>query len=349
MDRHGAYPRERYEELEPLDRRGRAVLVRDRENGQLYVKKQLVTHAPEVYRQLLREPVEGMPVLLGVWPQGEELVTIEEYLPGRTLAEILAEDGPFNEYETLCIGIALCGILKALHSRRPAIIHRDIKPGNILRQPDGRIVLLDLSAAKSENPHQSRDTVLIGTAGFAAPEQYGFSASTVQTDIYSLGVLLNTLRTGALPSERRAGGQLRRIIDRCLQLYPKDRYPGVEDLARALKAAKFERIPWLPPGFRTQCWYKAIPATFYYIFIYAFCFVEYRTPDHPLYQPLSDRLQWAAIALFPVAFYCNYLGIQRLFPLMKSRNRLLRFLGLLIGPLWAVAVSAIAAVMLSPF
>jgi hypothetical protein len=191
--------------------------------------------------------------------------------------------------------------------------------------------------------------LLIGTAGFAAPEQYGFSASTVQTDIYSLGVLLNTLRTGALPSERRAGGQLRRIIDRCLQLYPKDRYPGVEDLARALKAAKFERIPWLPPGFRTQCWYKAIPATFYYIFIYAFCFVEYRTPDHPLYQPLSDRLQWAAIALFPVAFYCNYLGIQRLFPLMKSRNRLLRFLGLLIGPLWAVAVSAIAAVMLSPF
>ena len=118
MEGHGTYPRERYEELEPLDRRGHVLLVRDRENGQLYVKKQIMTHAPEVYRQLFREPVEGMPVLLGVWPQGEELVTIEEYLPGRTLAEILAEDGPFNEYETLCIGIALCGILKALRAGR---------------------------------------------------------------------------------------------------------------------------------------------------------------------------------------------------------------------------------------
>ena len=349
MEGHGAYPRERYEELEPLDRRGHVLLVRDRENGQLYVKKRLRSHAPAIYHQLLEKPVPGMPSLYGVYPEGAELVVIEEYLPGRTLAEILSEEGPFSEHDTFCIGMALCGILKALHSRRPAIIHRDIKPGNILRQPDGRTVLLDLSAAKSENLHQSRDTVLIGTAGFAAPEQYGFSASTVQTDIYSLGVLLNTLRTGALPSERRAGGQLRRIIDRCLQLYPKDRYPGVEDLARALKAAKFERIPWLPPGYRTQCWYKALPATFYYIFIYAFCFVEYRTPNHPLYQPLSDRLQWAAVALFPVAFYCNYLGIQRLFPLMKSRNRLLRFLGLLIGPLWAVVVSAVAGVMLSLF
>lgn len=349
MSEQPAYPRERYEELEPLCAKGHVVLVRDREDGRLYVKKRLRSHAPAIYHQLLEMPVPGMPSLYGVYPEGAELIVIEEYLPGRTLAEILSEEGPFSEYDTLCIGMALCGILKELHSRKPTIIHRDIKPSNVMRLPDGTIALLDLSAAKLEDPRENRDTVLIGTSGFAAPEQYGFSASTVQTDIYSLGVLLNTLCTGALPGERRAGGQLRRVIDRCLQLHPKDRYSGMDALCRALKTAKFERIPWLPPGFRTQRWYKVLPAVCYYSFVYAFCIVEYQAPGHPLYRPPAERLQWTAIALFPVLFYCNYLDIQRFFPLMKSRSRILRLVGLVIGPLWAIAVSAILATILSLF
>lgn len=331
MEGHGAYPRERYEELEPLDRRGHVLLVRDRENGQLYVKKQLVTHAPEVYRQLLRAPVEGMPVLLGVWPQGEELVTIEEYLPGRTLAEILAEDGPFNENETFCIGIALCGILKELHSRKPTIIHRDIKPSNVMRLPDGTIALLDLSAAKLEDSRENRDTVLIGTSGFAAPEQYGFSASTVQTDLYALGVLLNVLATGAMPWEQLAGGRLRRVIRRCLKLEPKDRYIDARELQSALKRAAAMHIEWLPPGFRTMRWYKMLPAALWYLYILHFSLTHAVDGSDPVHE-LSTRVLDAAAHLLPTLFYGNYLDVQRFFPFMRSKSRHLRLVGLVIAP-----------------
>ena len=331
MEGHGAYPRERYEELEPLCTKGHVVLVRDREDGRLYVKKRLRSHAPAIYHQLLEKPVPGMPRLYGVYPDGAELVVIEEYLPGRTLAEILSEEGPFSEYDTLCIGMALCGILKELHSRKPAIIHRDIKPSNVMRLPDGTIALLDLSAAKLEDPRENRDTVLIGTSGFAAPEQYGFSASTVQTDIYSLGVLLNTLCTGALPWERLAGGRLRRVIRRCLKLEPKDRYIDARELQSALKRAAAMHIEWLPPGFRTMRWYKMLPAALWYLYILHFSLTHTVNGSDPVHE-LSSRLLYGAAHLFPTLFYGNYLDVQRFFPFMRSKSRHLRLVGLVIAP-----------------
>ena len=256
MEGHGTYPRERYEELEPLDRRGHVRLVRDREDGQLYVKKQLVTHAPEVYRQLLRAPVEGTPTLYGVWSQGEAgadglvpLIVLEEYLPGHTLAQQLLEQGPLNEEDCIRVGLHLCAILQRLHSRTPAILHRDIKPSNVMLLPDGKIMLLDFSAAKLHAPREGRDTVLIGTAGFAAPEQYGFSASTIQTDIYGLGVLLSILRTGAMPWEQRGGGRLGPVLDRCLRMDPRDRYQDVRELQLALKRPSSSGFPGCPRAF----------------------------------------------------------------------------------------------------
>lgn len=325
---------ERYEALEPLCDRGHVVLVRDREDGQLYVKKRVRCHAPEVYRRLLEAPVPGMPVLYGIYPDGDGLVIIEEYIPGRTLAELLAEEGPFSECDTLSIGMALCGILKELHSRRPAIIHRDIKPANIIRQPDGKIVLLDLSAAKPEHPGQSRDTVLMGTAGFAAPEQYGFSASTVQTDLYALGVLLNVLATGAMPWERLAGGRLRRVITRCLKLDPRDRYMDARELRTALKRAAQTRIEWLPPGFRSLKWHRMLPAFCGYAL---FCLITLRLLLDSLLTADTSPFFWSVyltMFLGPLLFYSNYLDVQRFFPFMRSSSRWLRLLGHLLFPLW---------------
>ena len=89
----------------------------------------------------------------------------------------------------------------------------------------GYISIFDFSAAKIRSADENRDTVLIGTAGFAAPEQYGFSASTSQTDLYALGVLMNTMLTGSLPGERQVKGHLRSIISRCLMMDPKRRSP----------------------------------------------------------------------------------------------------------------------------
>lgn len=322
-----------YEELEPLGGKDHVWLVRNREDGQLYVKKRVKSYAPEVYHRLRSEPVANTPRIFGIYedPEPQMLVLIEEYIPGRTLAERLNSKGPLSAYRTVCIGIGLCDILKELHRRKPAIIHRDIKPSNVMLLPDGSVRLLDFGAAKLA-VRERRDTVLMGTAGYAAPEQYGFSASTPQTDIYALGVLLNTLCTGALPWEQRAKGQLGRIIDRCIQLEPMDRYPSAAALRRDLNGSKLERIPWLPPGFRSQRWYKAVPALFYYVLLYQFSFGQ--IGSLVMGHGFGDALLIAFTGLLPVVFYCNYLGVQRFFPLMRSRRWWARLLGLLISPFW---------------
>ena len=355
MEGHEAYPRERYEELEPLDRRGHVLLVRDRENGQLYVKKQICTHVPEVYRQLLRAPVEGTPTLYGVWPEDEigadgllPLTLLEEYLPGHTLAQQLLEQGPLNEEDCIRVGLHLCAILQRLHSRTPAILHRDIKPSNVMLLPDGKIMLLDFSAAKLHAPREGRDTVLIGTAGFAAPEQYGFSTSTIQTDIYGLGVLLSILRTGAMPWEQRAGGRLGPVLDRCLRMDPRDRYQDVRELQLALKKARQQRFPWLPPGFRSMCWYKAIPAFVTYCFLATFSIALFPAKQ---FSALSDRINYRLCGLLgwllPLLFYSDYLGIRRFFPLMRSPRRWVRAVGMVLSPIWLWLLICLAVAVVS--
>jgi len=332
------WPPESFRELEPLCDKGHVMLVQNTADGQLYVKKRVRTFSPGIYRQLREQPAAGTPEIYGIYPDGgagasgaASLVIIEEYIPGRTLAEQLQEEGPFPEAEVIAIGLQLCGILRELHSRKPALIHRDIKPGNIIRRPDGRIVLLDFSAAKPRNTQESRDTVLIGTAGFAAPEQYGFSASTPQTDLYALGVLLNVLATGAMPWERLAGGRLRRIIRRCLKLEPKDRYIDARELQSALKRAAAMGIEWLPPGFRSLKWYKMIPAALWYLYILYFSLTHTVNGSDPVHE-LSSRLLYGAAHLFPTLFYGNYLDVQRFFPFMRSKSRHLRIVGLVIAP-----------------
>ena len=358
MVENNAYPLDAYQELEPLCDKGHVLLVQNREDGQLYVKKRLQSYAPELYRLLLEEPVAKTPRIYGIYPDPEPphrtgsaapLILIEEYLPGHTLAEHLRDHGPFSEEEVLRIGLELCGILKELHSRRPAIIHRDIKPANVMLLPDGSVGLLDFSASKLEAVRESRDTVLMGTAGFAAPEQYGFSSSTPQTDIYSMGVLLNTLRTGALPWEKRAGGRLKYVIERCLKLDPRDRFADARELRAALKRAGREQDPWLLPGFRSLRWYKMIPASAWYLFICWFALSEQVSADEGIVHVIASRSLYAAALLFPTLFYGDYLHVQRFFPFMRSRHRALRILGLVIAPFLTLFLSVVVYLTVTAF
>lgn len=355
MEAPTEYPLQRYEELEQLDHRGQVTLVRSREDGRLYVKKRVLSHAPEVYRQLMAQPAEGTPRIFGIWPEGEldqkapaALVILEEYLPGHTLADQLRDRGPLSEEDCFRVGQRLCAILQQLHSRTPAIIHRDIKPSNVMLLPEGDVRLIDFSAAKPQRPREGRDTVLIGTAGFAAPEQYGFSASTVQTDIYSLGVLLNILRTGALPWERQAGGRLRRVLDRCLRMDPRDRYRSIRELSAALRRAQMQRFPWLPPGLRTMCWYKAVPALLTYSLLYAMHTVLFPAWQ---YSRLADRINYHLCGvlawLLPLLFYSDYMGIRRLFPLMRSSRRWVRAVGMVLSPVWMYLLICLATTIIT--
>ncbi len=98
------------------------------------------------------------------------------------------------------IGLQLCNVLRYLHNLQPPVIFRDVKPANIMRTPGGRIYLIDFGIARRFKPGQDRDTVPLGSPGFAAPEQYGREQTTPRADIYGLGATLYFLLTGYDPA-----------------------------------------------------------------------------------------------------------------------------------------------------
>src|SRR5438477_1754194 len=103
--------------------------------------------------------------------------------------------------EVLDIGLQLCIVLDYLHSQQPPIVFRDLKPANIMRIPTGQIYLIDFGIARYFKPGQAKDTVALGSLGYAAPEQYGKAQTTPRADIYSLGAVLHQLLTAKDPSD----------------------------------------------------------------------------------------------------------------------------------------------------
>lgn len=252
-----------YEELSQLNKEHRVSIVRHRGTGKIYVKKILSVYSLAVYTALYERPVKHTPRICALYEDRGTLTVIEEYISGDSLEEILEKRGPLTEQETIRISVMLCRILEELHSFDPPLIHRDIKPSNILMTEAGEIVLLDMNAAKFMDADKSSDTRLLGTPGFAAPEQFGFGSSTTATDLYAVGVLMDTLLSGTDPASggggtggtagshipgshipgSRTDPRLRQIIGKCRELDPRRRYSSASDLARDLSVLLREPSP----------------------------------------------------------------------------------------------------------
>ena len=128
---------------------------------------------------------------------------VMDFIAGETLEEYQnkAPNRRLLLSEVLDIGLQLCRVLDYLHSQQPPIIFRDLKPANIMRNHTGRLYLIDFGIARYFKPGQTRDTVALGSPGYAAPEQYGKAQTTPRADIYSLGAVLHQLLTARDPSE----------------------------------------------------------------------------------------------------------------------------------------------------
>ena len=245
------YPREltaKYELMECLADKAetRTLLAVDREDGsKCAVKCYLRGSAlfdrsePEVLRKVLWKPEEGpSPRFVAEYRNGEMRCVLRDYVPGDTLSE-LAERRSFSEKEVLEIGLQLCDQLDVLHSMDPPVIHRDIKPQNVVIRPDGKAVLIDYGIARVRSDNET-DTVAFGTQGFAPPEQYGYSQTDARSDIYSLGVLLNWLLYRDTKIAGRGASALDKVIARCWAFDPQKRYGDVRQVKRALVAARPE-------------------------------------------------------------------------------------------------------------
>jgi serine/threonine protein kinase len=232
-----------YEPMECLAHNefGETLLVKDRQTDSYYVAKCYTNLAliPRISESSLLENLQhtGLPVLIGEYQNDKMLCVVRGYAKGKPLDK-LVRDKPLNLKQSLNILLQLCDILTYLHSQDPPIIHRDIKPQNIIVDDHGRVTLIDFGISRAYNEDAREDTICFGTRKYAAPEQYGFAQTDPRADIFSVGVLIGWLLTGktdveqakkAIPNRR-----LRGILEKCTAFDPKKRYKSAAQVKNAL-------------------------------------------------------------------------------------------------------------------
>ena len=193
----------------------------------------------------------NLPSIVDVIDGDGTLLIVMDYIEGRHLESVVTEYGAQSQEDVLQWAKQLCDVLAYLHSRKPPIIYRDMKPSNIMLKPDGKVVLIDFGIAREFKENSGADTTCLGTQGYAAPEQYGGRGQTdARTDIYCLGATLYHLLTGHNPNEPpyalypirywnpRLSSGLEKIILKCTQKNPYDRYQNCGELMHALEHYK---------------------------------------------------------------------------------------------------------------
>lgn len=189
----------------------------------------------------------ALPRIVDIIDNGNMIFVIMDYIEGETLGKVIKEKGAQPQEYVVEWALQLCDVLDYLHTRRPPVIYRDMKPENIMLKPDGNIKLIDFGIAREYKEHKTSDTVGLGTRGYAAPEQFGGKAQTdARTDIYCLGMTMHHLLTGKNPSEPPyeiypirhwdplLSTGLEAIVQKCINLDPDKRYQSCAELTYAL-------------------------------------------------------------------------------------------------------------------
>lgn len=209
--------------------RGRVQLLRHKRTGKPYIFRHF-TGDGDVYHKLLAISCPNLPQIMEVTEQDGRVAVLEEYIQGDTVAGLL-KGALFTSKEVRVIVGQLCEGLWILHSM--GAVHRDIKPENVILRETGA-VLIDFDASRIYKESRDNDTQILGTAGYAAPEQYGISQTDGRSDIYAMGVLMNVMLTGKHPSTVLADGKMGRIILRCTMMNPEKRFQTIGHLMNAL-------------------------------------------------------------------------------------------------------------------
>lgn len=175
----------------------------------------------------------ALPKVFDSFCEGDTHILVRAFIKGTPLDQAVQER-PFPEEEAVSIGIQLCDVLSCLHGQAPPVIHRDVKPANVILGADGKVTLIDFGIARTYKADAKKDTVFSGTNDFAPPEQYGFSQTDARADIFSLGMLLRYLLTRGDLDAEIADRRLARIVSRCTAFAPEKRYADAGAVKRAL-------------------------------------------------------------------------------------------------------------------
>ena len=188
-----------------------------------------------------------LPSIIDVIDCDDTFLIVMDYIEGNPLSKALETSGAQNQDDVIEWAKQLCDVLGYLHSRKPPIIYRDMKPSNVMLKPDGNVMLIDFGTAREFKYSSVADTTCLGTQGYAAPEQFGGHGQTdARTDIYCLGATMYHLVTGHNPAtppyemypirqwNPMLSSGLEEIILKCTQRNPEDRYQYCAELLYAL-------------------------------------------------------------------------------------------------------------------
>lgn len=243
----------------------------------------------------------------------------------------------------------------------PPIIHRDIKPTNIMVSNDDVVYLVDFNISREYDENQSVDTVIMGTQGYASPEQCGFAQTDCRSDIYSIGMLMkNILMVDEYPDKETK--RLKRIIDKCTSIDPGKRYKNIEKLEQALNNKLGERISlqcnetdekikqsFLPPGFRGGKIANMLIALAGYASMISLAMAMESSSSNPVVKTKEDivfRIIMLITELVTVAIYFNWRGIRDRLPIVKEKNMLIRLIGFAIYPVTILVLLIVVALII---
>ena len=182
----------------------------------------------------------ALPRIVDIIDNGVTIYVVMDYIEGESLDKILNEDGAQPEELVIGWAMQLCDALAYLHAQKPPIIYRDMKPANIMLKPEGNIKIIDFGIAREYKEQSLADTTVLGTKGYAPPEQYS-GQTDARSDIFALGMTMHHLLTGIDPRSGEAYAPVRMwnpelsegielIIDKCVEPAPENRYQNCSDL-----------------------------------------------------------------------------------------------------------------------
>lgn len=219
-------------------------------NGNEAVEQSLVTEG----KMLMQLSNSHLPKIYDIIENPDSFLLVMDYIQGESLDKVIAREGAQPMDRVLDWGMQICEVFDYLHNQSTPIIYRDMKPANVILQPDGHLMMIDFGTARTQKVGvaMSADTLCLGTAGFAAPEQFGgIGQSTARTDVFCLGATLYNMITGHSPCDRPQGilplerwnpdlkdTPISYIIYKCTRNDPDNRYQTARQLYEDLHKAK---------------------------------------------------------------------------------------------------------------
>ena len=254
-----------------------------------YIQKELKYYDKNVYIQLQKLKNPYLPKIYVVQEKNHILTILEEYIEGETL-----ENKTFEIQEAKNIMHQLCICLKPIHNMH--IIHRDIKPENIIYH-NHKVTLIDFGIARFQDETKSKDTQILGSIGYAAPEQFGFEQSNPQTDIYALGKLFNVLLNGTLDQQDNIPINIQHIIHKACQLDYNNRYNSVSELDSAIHNRYV-----IFPGINNDSFQGKF---FCWIYIFFAFYIAYNDNNMTFDHLTIDRIAMLIFMYFPLWLFFN--------------------------------------------